>query len=107
MCPPVPSDKSGPRSILRENARTAGGRYSVQPFRELIMPPKLPQTVLRSSNRPRCARLTSDLTRSPLALLTSEIVPVKWHNTMFRHTLEGPDDMTGHVKVGGSLRSVG
>lgn len=29
----------------------------------------------------------------------AEIVPVKWHNTMFRHTLEGPDDMTGHVKV--------
>lgn len=29
----------------------------------------------------------------------SEIVPVKWHREMFTHTLEGPDDMTGHVKV--------
>lgn len=28
-----------------------------------------------------------------------EIVPVKWHREMFTHTLEGPDDMTGHVKV--------
>lgn len=34
----------------------------------------------------------------------AEIVPVKWHDTMFRHTLEGPDDMTGHVKVNGCMR---
>lgn len=29
----------------------------------------------------------------------AEIVPVKWHREMFTHVLEGPDDMTGHVKV--------
>lgn len=29
----------------------------------------------------------------------TEIVPEKWHREMFTHTLEGPDDMTGHVKV--------
>lgn len=31
--------------------------------------------------------------------LATEIVPEKWHREMFTHTLEGPDDMTGHVKV--------
>lgn len=31
--------------------------------------------------------------------ILTEIVPVKWHREMFTHTLEGPDDMTGHVKV--------
>ena len=24
---------------------------------------------------------------------------MKWHREMFTHVLEGPDDMTGHVKV--------
>lgn len=31
--------------------------------------------------------------------VVAEIVPVKWHREMFTHVLEGPDDMTGHVKV--------
>ncbi|CAM9239990.1 unnamed protein product [Hapterophycus canaliculatus] len=44
--------------------------------------------------------------RTDMESALNQIVPVKWHNTMFRHTLEGPDDMTGHVKstiVGASL----
>ncbi|CEM28744.1 unnamed protein product [Vitrella brassicaformis CCMP3155] len=28
----------------------------------------------------------------------NHIVPEKWHHEFFQHTLEGPDDMTGHVK---------
>lgn len=35
----------------------------------------------------------------PILLCPPEIVPVKWHREMFTHVLEGPDDMTGHVKV--------
>ncbi|KAG5181607.1 hypothetical protein JKP88DRAFT_199841 [Tribonema minus] len=28
----------------------------------------------------------------------NHIVPEKWHREFFTHTMEGPDDMTGHVK---------
>ncbi|CAM9193798.1 unnamed protein product [Choristocarpus tenellus] len=44
--------------------------------------------------------------RTDLEASLNQIVPVKWHTEMFHHTLEGPDDMTGHVKstlVGASL----
>ncbi|CAM9518481.1 unnamed protein product [Discosporangium mesarthrocarpum] len=44
--------------------------------------------------------------RTDMEAALNEIVPVKWHREMFKHTLEGPDDMTGHVKstlVGASL----
>ncbi|CAM9208193.1 unnamed protein product, partial [Ascophyllum nodosum] len=44
--------------------------------------------------------------RTDMEAALNQIVPVKWHDTMFRHTMEGPDDMTGHVKstiVGASL----
>ena len=27
-----------------------------------------------------------------------EVVPEKWHYEFFQHTMEGPDDMTGHLK---------
>ncbi|CAM9755381.1 unnamed protein product [Ectocarpus sp. 6 AP-2014] len=44
--------------------------------------------------------------RTDMEAALNEIVPVKWHREMFTHVLEGPDDMTGHVKsslVGASI----
>ena len=28
----------------------------------------------------------------------NQVIPEKWHYEFFQHTLEGPDDMTGHLK---------
>merc|ERR550537_559274 len=28
----------------------------------------------------------------------SKVVPTAWHYEFFQHTMEGPDDMTGHLK---------
>jgi thiamine phosphate synthase YjbQ (UPF0047 family) len=36
--------------------------------------------------------------RVDLEAALNQIVPEKWHKEFFTHTLEGPDDMTGHVK---------
>ncbi|CAM9724824.1 unnamed protein product [Phaeothamnion confervicola] len=36
--------------------------------------------------------------REDLESALNQIVPVKWHHEMFKHTDEGPEDMTGHVK---------